>query len=134
MNQKVSRQAIADFIAARLIAAKSADEQKRIMRSAAAYLVEHNRVSESELLINDIAHELYVQNGALSVEVTSAAALSKDAREELIEFMKKETGSKTVMVHESVDPELVGGLVARTPDAELDVSVRSKLRKLAAIA
>jgi F0F1-type ATP synthase delta subunit len=37
-------------------------------------------------------------------------------------------------VYETVDKDLVGGMVARTPDAELDVSVRNKLRKLAAIA
>jgi F-type H+-transporting ATPase subunit delta len=132
MNQKVSRQTLAKILAAQLIA--SPTQGKQIMESAAAYLMEHNRLGEADLLINDIAHELQVQKGLLSVEVTSALALSKEARDNLIKFMKNETNATTVNVHETVDKDLVGGMVARTPDAELDVSVRSKLRKLAAIA
>jgi F-type H+-transporting ATPase subunit delta len=132
MNQKVSRQALAKILAEQLIAAPANSTQ--IMKMAAAYMMEHGRLGEADLLINDIAHELQEQTGLLSVEVTSALALSKEARDNLITFMKNETNATTVDIHETVDVDLVGGMVARTPDAELDVSVRSKLRKLAAIA
>jgi F-type H+-transporting ATPase subunit delta len=132
MNPKVSRQTLAKILAERLIASPAT--AKQIMQTAAAYLMEHNRLGEADLLINDIAHELQVQKGLLSVEVTSALALSTEARENLVTFMKNATNATTVNVYETVDKDLVGGMVARTPDAELDVSVRNKLRKLAAIA
>jgi F-type H+-transporting ATPase subunit delta len=132
MNQKVSRQTLARILAAQLITSPS--KSKQIMQTAAAYLMDHNRIGETDLLINDIAHELHEQVGLLSVEVTSALTLSPEARTNLISFMKNATSATTINIHESVDASLVGGIVARTPDAELDVSVKSKLRKLAAIA
>ncbi len=132
MNQKVSRQTLAKILAEKLI--DSPAQAKRIMQMAAAYLMEQGRLGESDLLLNDIAHELQVQTGLLSVEVTSALALSKEARDNLVAFMKQATNATSVNVFQMVDTDLVGGMVARTPDAELDVSVRSKLRKLAAIA
>jgi F0F1-type ATP synthase delta subunit len=38
-----------------------------------------------------------------------------------------------VDLSESIDRSLIGGLIARTPDAQLDASVRTKLKQLATI-
>jgi len=86
-----------------------------------------------DLLVNDIAHELYVQAGTLTVEVVSARELSAALRASVTELLQQQTDAKTVVMHESVDQELLGGFVARTADAELDASVRTKLRALSAL-
>lgn len=121
---------------ARTIAAKLLSEPKRrshLMAALAAYLVAQRREHEAELIVGDIAHELYVQSGQLLVEVTSARPLTDDVRAAVKELMTKQTGAKQIELAERIDASLIGGLTARTPDALLDVSVRGKLNQLATI-
>jgi ATP synthase F1 delta subunit len=129
---KASRHALARLVAERLSA--SGADGRAIMREVAAYLLENNMTEDADVLINDIADELFRQTGRLVVEVTSARALSDGARQNLTEFLQKKTDAKSVELHETVDENLIGGLIAKTPTAELDVSVRNKLRQLTALA
>lgn len=126
---KVSRRRLAKTVVSEIIAGKP---QMRIMRSLAAYMVEHKMTHQAEMLIGDISSEYARQTGKLTVEVISTHQLSDAIRKQLTEFFAKEAGAKKVVLHESHDQQLIGGLVARTPDAELDLSVRRKLTKLRA--
>ena len=100
----------------------------------AAYLVLNSKTDQADLVLNDIAHELQEQAGLVTVEVVSARELSDAVKTTLQQRLKSETGGNQVVMHETLDPELVGGFIARTADAEIDASVRSKLKKLAALA
>lgn len=131
MNSKTSRRVVARTIASKLIEAPK--ERKRLISMLAAYLIENNRVDELEQVVNDIAHELFEQKGELLVDVTSARPLSDQVRAELKTLLGAATGANHVDLTEQLDPDLLGGLVARTPDAQLDVSVRTKLKQLATI-
>jgi len=131
VNSKASRRVIARTVAAKLLAEPKA--RKHWITALAAYLVENNRTDEVDLVVNDIAHELFEQKGQLLVDVTSARPLSEQVKSELTRVLKDATAAKEVSLTESIDPSLLGGLIARTPDAQLDASVRTKLRMLAAI-
>lgn len=131
MNNKTSRRVIARTIAAKLL--EEPKERGRWVAMLAAYLVDTNRVNELELVVNDIAHELFVQKGELLVDVTSARPLTDQVRAELKALLKESTGAAQVDLSEQIDPAVVGGLIARTPDAQLDVTIRATLRQLATI-
>ena len=131
MNRKASRRVIARTVAAKLLAEPA--RQSYWLRATAAYLLERNMADDVDLIINDIARELFEQSGHLLVDVTSARALSDSVRNELKHTLREATGAKHVELVEHTDPALLGGLVARTPDAVLDVSVRTKLKQLATI-
>ena len=77
---------------------------------------------------------MQIQAGIVTVEVVSARALSADLRASLKTLLQKETDAKQIIMHEMTDKALLGGFVARTADAEIDASVRTKLRALAALA
>jgi ATP synthase F1 delta subunit len=128
---KLSRRVIARTIAAKLLAEPA--QQKHWLQVTAAYLIENNMADDVDLIINDIAHEVYEQSGKLFVDVTSAHPLTDSIRDELKRTLKEATGANAVALTESTDPELLGGLIARTPSAQLDVSVRAQLRQLATI-
>jgi F0F1-type ATP synthase delta subunit len=49
-------------------------------------------------------------------------------------LLRQQTYVREITMHESTDSTLVGGFVARTADAEIDASVRTKIRALAALA
>ncbi len=131
MNSKVSRRVIARAVAAKLLAEPS--RQNHWLKVTAAYLVDHGMDADVDLVVNDIAHELYEQSGHLLVDVTSARKLNDGLRTELVKLLKDATGASRVELSEHLDPSLLGGLIARTPDQQLDASVRTKLKQLASL-
>ncbi|MGH7157542.1 MAG: F0F1 ATP synthase subunit delta [Candidatus Saccharimonadales bacterium] len=131
MSQKFSRRTIARTVAAGLL--DRPVDRKLWLQRTAAYLAANNRQSEAELLAQDIALELFVQGGQLSVDVVSARGLSEGVKAELVKMFKAATGASRVSLAERRDPSLIGGLIARTPSAVADLSVRTKLKQLATI-
>ncbi len=131
MNNKASRRVLARTIAAKLLA--EPDNRSHWIKVTAAYLMDHGMDENVDLVVNDIAHELYEQAGHLIVEVTSARELSDSTREELTRMLKASTNASAVELSERTDPSLLGGLIARTPDAVIDASVRTKLKQLASL-
>jgi len=127
----VSRRVLARTIVAKLVAEPA--RQDYWLKVLAAYLVDQNRTDEVELLINDIAHEVFAQSGQLLVHVESARPLTDSVRTSLTTLLKEHTGAEKVAFTEEVDPKLLGGLIARTPDAQMDVSTRTKLQQIATI-
>lgn len=128
MNSKVSRRRLARTIAVKLLAEPT--RHKHWLKVTAAYLMEHGMAEDLDLVVNDIAHELHKQSGHLLVDVTSARKLSDAVRADLTRTLKQATGASKVELSEHLDPSLLGGLIARTPDQQLDASVRTKLNQL----
>lgn len=131
MNGNFSRRVIARTIAAKILAEPS--QFDHWMKVLAAYLLEKKQADLSELIANDIAREIFAQSGELLVDVTSSHELAENVRKDLKKALANNTGAKSVVLNEQIDPSLIGGLIAQTPDAVLDISVRSQLKQLAAI-
>lgn len=131
MSSKVSRRVIARTVAAKLLAEPK--HQAHWLKVTAAYLMEQHMVDDIDLFVNDLAYELHEQSGHLFVDVTSARKLTDAVRSELKHTLQNATGAKHIELAEHVDTALLGGLIARTPDAELDASVRTKLKQLASL-
>jgi len=128
---KFSRRILARTIATKLVIEPT--RQDYWIKALAGYLVDQKRTAEAELIINDILHELYEQDGQLLAHVTSARPLTDQLRTKLKHLLATQTDARKVTLTEDIDPSLIGGLVARTADAELDASVRSKINQLATI-
>ena len=124
----ISRRRLAQTIV-RLLHEQSS-QQARILRSVAAYLIESKQTKQLELLVQDIARELE-NEGQLLAEVRSAFGLDAASRNVLVQYLKQATSAKTVTLDESVDPQLLSGMVVRTADKELDTSARRQLQRLA---
>lgn len=133
MSSAISRRDIVRVVTQRLID-EPRDRQLWVERLA-AYIISHKLIDEADLLVNDIAHELHRQTGLLTVEVVSARQLTEAVRQSLRDMLQRETGAQTkrVVLHETTDQTLLGGFVARTPDAEIDASIQTKLKKLSSL-
>lgn len=90
-----------------------------------------------EALLGEIAaayQELYLRGeGVLTASVKSARPLYPDIREKLIGIVKSAsvaTGTKEIRLEESVDESLIGGLVLRVGDLQVDASVSRRLDDL----
>jgi len=72
---------------------------------------------------------LLAHQNVVRAEVTSAAPLSPEKTKALEESLSKVTGKK-VELSVSVDPELLGGIVARIGSTVYDGSVRTQLARM----
>ena len=80
-------------------------------------------------LANAYRERLLSHQNVVRAEVTSAAPLSPEKTRALEESLSKVTGKK-VEISASVDPELLGGVVARIGSTVYDGSVKTQLAKM----
>ena len=74
-------------------------------------------------------HELSLERQAIvEVYVTAAEPLSPGMRTRLRQLMENRTDS-TVMLIERTDPSVLGGLIVRVGDEQIDMSVARQLRR-----
>jgi F-type H+-transporting ATPase subunit delta len=100
-----------------------------VFKSLLDLMLEKNRVS----IIPDVQNlyqKLLDEMANISrAEVASATPLSEEAVEAIRGSLEKATGS-SVVIETEVDPELIGGVVARVGDFVLDGSVRTQLASI----
>jgi len=72
------------------------------------------------------------REGLVEVRVTSAVPLGQALRERLSKAIDRHTGQRGELV-ESVDPDILGGLVVRVGDEKIDTSVARELDKLSRV-
>lgn len=128
---KLSRRVIARAFVAKLVA--EPQRHAHWVKVLAAYLVEQRQINMVDLLLADISREYFAETGVLLANVTSARPLSDAVRKAVEQALHEATDAKKVVITTRTDPALIGGVVAQTPDAVLDISVRSQLKQLAAI-
>ncbi|MDH3283408.1 MAG: ATP synthase F1 subunit delta [Acidobacteriota bacterium] len=73
--------------------------------------------------------ELNRRAGVFEVEITSAVSLEDELRQRIAAALAKVAGGR-VKITESVDPELLGGVVARIGTTLFDASLRTRLEKM----
>lgn len=62
--------------------------------------------------------------------ITTAVPLDDTRRERIVNSLQELTGYDRIEVSEQVDPEIIGGVVARVGDRLFDGSTRSRLRSM----
>jgi F-type H+-transporting ATPase subunit delta len=92
-------------------------------------LADHDRLSVLPDLAEAFAARLLEAQDVVAAEVVTAAPLAADRRQALVEALGRATG-KTVTMTEQIDPDLVGGMVARVGSLVYDGSVSRQLERL----
>ena len=123
---KLSRRAVSEYIAERLIAG---EPQQVLLEQLAAYLIESRRTKELNLMVRDIQYYL-AEKGYVSGTVTAAFELSKDAEAAIKVYAKSETGAKHIQLDTVIDPSVLGGVRLSLPGKELDTTISRKITLL----
>ena len=86
-----------------------------------------------EMLLDNIADEFDryrdLREGRQHVYVTAARPISEDQLSEIRERLEKATGKK-ILIHQKIDPHVVGGLRIKLGDKVIDGTVRQRLHQL----
>lgn len=126
MPRKLSRRALSQHIATRLIAG---DAREILLNQLAAYLIQTRRTHEAPLISRDIQYYL-AENGQVAGSVVSAFELSAATRKALEAFTKQATNASSVQLESIIDPSVIGGVKLSLPGKELDATVSRKLTLL----
>lgn len=86
-----------------------------------------------ELLLDNIADEFDryrdLREGRQHVYLTAARPVSEDQLSEIRERLEEATGKK-ILIHQKIDPRVVGGLRIKVGDKVIDGTVRRRLQQL----
>lgn len=129
-KSKISRRKVIASLVDMLEARTSSEKVAHLL---AAYLVETRQTRSKELYLRDLEMAVAERFGTVTAYVSSARQLPAKTREQVKQFIKAASRAKEVELVEQTDPGLIGGIVIQTADAELDGSVRTKLRNLRSI-
>ncbi len=102
---------------------------KEYAREIASYLLAERRTGELGSLLRDIQAE-WADSGYVEAAAASAHPLDETAKQEISRQVRQYyPHAKKVVVSETQEPSLVGGVRVNLPDAQLDLSLRAKLNK-----
>lgn len=106
-------------------------EAQPLMRNFVGLLIEHQRIRLLPQIYHVFHDRLLERQGIAVGEVTTAVPLGPEELE-LVRQRLGEVVGKQIEIRTTVDPEIIGGIVARIGDELIDGSVIGQLRKLRA--
>jgi F-type H+-transporting ATPase subunit delta len=92
-------------------------------------LVEHGRASHISEVVAEYQAALHAYQGIAVAEVTTAIPLDEAESRAVAEHLERLVG-KRIVLEKTVDPTILGGIVARIGDRLLDGSIAGQLRSL----
>lgn len=124
---KAPRRKIAELLAERSL--KPGADAAELSREVAAYLLETGRTSELTSLSRDIM-EARSERGVVEVTAVSAHKLSGELKSDIKDKIRAfYPGAKKILINESVDPKMIGGVRLELANQQLDLTVRSRLNR-----
>lgn len=100
-------------------------------KNLARLLLDSGRLTDAPAIAEMYNARLLAERGIAIADVTTAEPLTADAEAALRRRLEEIVGKK-IEIRSHVDPEIIGGLVARVGDQLIDGSVISQLRRLRA--
>jgi F-type H+-transporting ATPase subunit delta len=97
--------------------------------AAAEILVDENRLQLLPALADALRELVDQEAGRVSARIVSARPLDAGARDKIRAALARRVNAE-VAIEWTVDPELIGGVVARIGDLLLDGSIRTQLEQL----
>ena len=122
IHPRAERRAVVRELAARL--GLSAE-----IRVSSELLVEENRLRLLAALCEELQKLVDAEAGRVVASVVSARPLDRAAQERIRAALARRVNAD-IAIDFAVDPELIGGLVARIGDMLLDGSIRTQLEQL----
>ncbi len=99
------------------------------VRNLLRLLVEKGRGGEVDEVAAEFERLAAVEEGQLTVELTTAFELTDDEARSIVEQIEHASGRK-VEATRAVDPDLIGGIVLQAGSRRVDASVRGRLERL----
>ncbi len=101
-----------------------------MVRNLVGLLVQHGDIDALPSIVEQFGGMADESRGVARAEVITAVPLDDQRRRRVIEGLARIVGRDDVTITERVDPEIIGGVIARVGDRLIDGSTRARLRSL----
>jgi len=102
------------------------EKDSEVLKNFLHLLIDKGRIDEIKLIYLDFKNLYLEYEGVLNVEVKSADKLSEELRISLIDKLKNKF-SKDIVLTETVDKNIIGGIILYINGKMIDLSVRNEL-------
>lgn len=109
---------------------EAGESSKDLGRSLAAYLIEERQVGSLKTIVREMQRLQLQGRDICYVHVTSAYPLSDTSKSQIAEMFKKKNQASDVVLEETIDKSVIGGVRCETADQLLDLTVRRQLQRL----
>jgi len=100
-----------------------------VMAHTLSLMAQKRRLFVLPQLVSSLRDIIAESKGEVTADVITAKSLTKTQADKLAASLKKTTG-KTVTLNQTVDDNLIGGLIVKVGSKMIDTSIRSKLNSL----
>lgn len=121
-NYDIARAVLADLHSGKTMAT--------VTQSVAAYLLEERRLGDLGAILRDVERQLLQTENKLYVRVSSAHALSTEAIASIRQTFADQTKAKHIIIEQTINPDVIGGVRCETAEQRLDLTVRRQLQRL----
>lgn len=127
MSSTYSRKQLAQYIV------REVDEDadsKDLAIQTASYLIDSAKISDLDSVLRDVM-ETRVVGGIVELTARTAHPLQDMQKRQIKDVIKKHyPNTRSVIIHEIHDESVVGGIVINLPNADLDMTIRTKLNHI----
>lgn len=93
-------------------------------------IADHKREGLLETICEEFIKQYNKEHNIAKVQLSTATKLTEAQRKGVLDFIDKNYDFKSVELEEEVDEELIGGLVLRIEDKQIDGSIKRKLQDI----
>ncbi len=93
-------------------------------------VTDKNRINYFGKITDNFNKLYYAHNNIAEMTVITSVPLKAEAREKLLKKLEAQSGKK-VMLNEQVDPSIIGGVILRMGNSQIDSSVKGKIEAIA---
>lgn len=124
---KLGRMRLAEIFADRL--SDSSISTAQLSQEIAAYLLAEGRTSDLDSLMRDIM-QIRADQGLVEVEALTAHPLSLQEKQNIETLVRsQQSGVQTVIISETIDKQVMGGVKLSFANEQWDLSVRAQLNR-----
>lgn len=126
----MSKQSTTIIARALLAELRLGKDMQQVTKSLAAYLTVERRTRDAQAIIRELERLLLQEEGKLYVHAASAHKLAESQKKQIVEIFKEVTTATEIIVQESIDTDVIGGVRLQTADHQLDLTVQRQLQRL----
>lgn len=109
---------------------KTHTELQDINKKVVKFLVRRRLLSKARDILERLDKIINHESEKIVVKVLSARKLKEESKKKLIFFLKERYKMKEVILTETIDEKLLGGIRVEINDEIIDLTVKNKIKKL----
>lgn len=101
-----------------------------VLKNFVDFIIKNNDYGRINEIVSEFSKIWDENNGNLSVNLTSAHKLEDETKNIIINYLENKTGFSNINFTESIEADIMGGVILRYGDKIIDGSIKNNLNNL----